>query len=86
VCYNPLMNRRGFMAAIAAGAVVTAEGLWMPGSKLISIPKARPFPHGWIITQESIGDSYYQETSEYRKTIFMMQDRFEQMYYQYPVT
>ena len=33
------MNRRQFIAAIAAGGVVTAEGLWMPGRKLISIPK-----------------------------------------------
>lgn len=28
------------MAAMMAGAVVTAEGLWMPGKKLISIPKS----------------------------------------------
>lgn len=33
-----LMNRRQFMAMLAAGAVVTADGLWMPGRKLISIP------------------------------------------------
>jgi len=36
---NPSMDRRKFLAAMAAGAVVTAEGLWIPGSKLISIPK-----------------------------------------------
>ncbi len=33
------MNRRKFMAAFAAGAIITAEGLWIPGQKLISIPK-----------------------------------------------
>ncbi len=33
------LSRRQFFAAIAAGWVVTAEGLWMPGTKLISIPK-----------------------------------------------
>jgi hypothetical protein len=33
------MDRRKFLAAMAAGAVVTAEGLWIPGQKLISIPK-----------------------------------------------
>jgi hypothetical protein len=33
------MNRRKFLAAMAAGAIVTAEGLWIPGQKLISIPK-----------------------------------------------
>jgi hypothetical protein len=36
------MDRRKFLAAMAAGAVVTAEGLWVPGQKLISIPKRRP--------------------------------------------
>ena len=32
------MNKREFLAAFLAGAVVTAEGLWFPGTKLISIP------------------------------------------------
>jgi hypothetical protein len=32
------MDRRAFLAAMAAGAIVTAEGLWIPGKKLISIP------------------------------------------------
>jgi len=40
------MNRRGFLiAAAAAGGVMTAEGLWWPGSKLISIPKPGPTIH-----------------------------------------
>ena len=33
------MNRRNFLACLAAGGVVTATGMWMPGQKLISIPK-----------------------------------------------
>lgn len=33
------MHRRHFLAALASGAVMTAEGLWVPGKKLISIPK-----------------------------------------------
>lgn len=33
------MNRRAFLAALSAGAVITASGLWIPGQKLISIPK-----------------------------------------------
>lgn len=33
------MNRRKFLAFLAAGGVVTAAGLWMPGQKLISIPR-----------------------------------------------
>lgn len=33
------LSRRQFFAMLAAGWVVTAEGLWMPGTKLISIPK-----------------------------------------------
>jgi hypothetical protein len=39
------MNRRKFLAAMAAGAVVTAEGLWIPGQKLISIPKSLNFDY-----------------------------------------
>jgi len=31
------------MAVMAAGAVITAEGLWMPGTKLISIPSGTVF-------------------------------------------
>ncbi len=34
-----IVNRREFLAALAAGYVVTAEGLWLPGKKVISIPK-----------------------------------------------
>lgn len=37
------MNRRQFMQALMAGAVVTAEGLWMPGAKTISIPSGKVF-------------------------------------------
>ena len=36
----PKLSRRQFMAALLAGGVVTAEGLWMPGTKLISIPES----------------------------------------------
>jgi len=32
------MNRRELFQALAAGAIITAEGLWFPGTKLISIP------------------------------------------------
>lgn len=37
------LSRREFLAAIAAGAIVTAEGLWVPGQKLISIPSRKIF-------------------------------------------
>jgi hypothetical protein len=37
------MNRRKFLTAMAAGAIITAEGLWIPGQKLISIPSGRVF-------------------------------------------
>jgi len=40
------MNRREFMAAIGAGGVVTASGLWMPGEKLISIPSGEVYTGG----------------------------------------
>ena len=38
------MDRRAFLYALAAGVVVTATGLWLPGQKLISIPKLAPDP------------------------------------------
>jgi hypothetical protein len=37
------MNRREFLKRLAAGGVVTAAGLWMPGEKLISIPSRKIF-------------------------------------------
>ena len=40
------MNRRKFLAFLAAGGVVTAAGLWLPGQKLISIPRT---PKGVIV-------------------------------------
>lgn len=36
--------------------VVVGE-LWVP--KLISIPKERPFPHGWLVTEDPVGESLY---------------------------
>ena len=33
------MTRRQFLAVLMAGGVVTAEEIWLPGRKLISIPK-----------------------------------------------
>ena len=38
------VDRRQFLiGALAAGAVMTAEGLWVPGQKLISIPSKKIF-------------------------------------------
>jgi hypothetical protein len=37
------MSRRQFFASLAAGMVVTAEGFWMPGERLISIPSRKIF-------------------------------------------
>jgi len=46
------ISRRQFIGAMAAGAIVTAEGLWVPGQKLISIPSRKIFiPEGrlaWV--------------------------------------
>ena len=33
------MNRRNFLAGLMAGGIVVAGDLWIPGKKLISIPK-----------------------------------------------
>ena len=57
------MNRRKFLAMIAAGGVVTAAGIWMPGQKLISIPKKRGL--AYLVTRETIGENlfgYYPKT------------------------
>jgi hypothetical protein len=48
------MDRRKFLAAMAAGAIVTAEGLWMPGQKLISIPKKFGTPLNVWLTQGDV--------------------------------
>jgi hypothetical protein len=37
------MNRRQFFAGLAAGGIVVAGDLWIPGQKLISIPKKKVF-------------------------------------------
>lgn len=37
------MNRRQLLAGLAAGGVLTASGLWMPGKKLISIPSGKQY-------------------------------------------
>ncbi len=42
------LSRRQFMAAMMAGGVMTAAGLWMPGTKLISIPKRIVVPPGYV--------------------------------------
>lgn len=33
------LTRRQFLAAMMAGGIITADELWLPGRKLISIPK-----------------------------------------------
>ena len=37
------LTRRQFLAAMMAGGVMTAAGLWMPGEKVISIPSRKIF-------------------------------------------
>jgi hypothetical protein len=38
------MTRRGFLASLGAGATLDPErALWVPGAKLISVPRARVF-------------------------------------------
>lgn len=47
------VSRRQFIAAMAAGMVMTAEGLWVPGQKLISIPSRKIFlPAGKLAWME----------------------------------
>ena len=37
------MNRRELLKMLAAGGVMTSAGLWMPGTKVISIPSGKVF-------------------------------------------
>lgn len=37
------MDRRTFLSGLLAGAVATADGLWYPGKKTISIPSKKVF-------------------------------------------
>ena len=60
-----MMNRRKFLAFLAAGGVVTATGLWLPGQKLISIPKKPLFSE--LLTElwsDEILKSWYQSKYE----------------------
>ena len=43
------MNRRKFLAFLAAGGVVTATGLWMPGQKVYTFGKRHYPTHDKII-------------------------------------
>ncbi len=47
-------SRREMLRALALGGAVVAGELWIPGQRLISIPKQWAFPHGWIVTQEIV--------------------------------
>ena len=52
------MNRRQFVAAMLAGGVLTASGLWLPGEKMISIPSHTYFlPKGALAWFD--GDTAY---------------------------
>ena len=44
------MDRRKFLSMLAAGAVVTAEGLWIPGRKSIFLPPRG----GWSSSDEIV--------------------------------
>ena len=60
------MNRRKFLAAMAAGAILTAEGLWIPGAKLISIPKpALHYTFSHIADSLSVLKYYKHSTGTY---------------------
>ena len=48
-------SRREILRAFALGGMFVAGELWIPGRKLISIPKVEPvFPEGWVVAEEII--------------------------------
>jgi hypothetical protein len=44
------MNRRELLQGLMAGGIVVAGELWMPGKKLISIPKTTGLSRKWLVT------------------------------------
>lgn len=44
------MKRRDFFSILTAGAIMTAEGLWVPGKKIISIPN----PPNFMLSESSL--------------------------------
>lgn len=57
------MNRRTFMAMLAAGGIVVGGEIWMPGTKLISIPKGRS-ENFYIDVVEPIWEKYAHDLYE----------------------
>ena len=72
------MDRRTFLAAMAAGAIVTAEGLWIPGQKLISIPKR------FDLSPESL-EEIWIEIDEHDENLFHGPSIVQMIKNQYPL-
>jgi hypothetical protein len=72
------MNRRKFLAFLAAGGVVTATGLWLPGQKLISIPSGKRLDSDYRTYIESwrkLPNGNWLEMLTSEDSIIMQQER-----------
>lgn len=65
------MNRRGFLAALAGAFVVDPErALWVPGKKLISIPKPSNVQSVSVYFYTVNGDSWCLRAGCYGRTLY----------------
>ena len=70
------MDRRTFLAAMAAGAIVTAEGLWIPGQKLISIPRLKP-RFEWVTYGENQVWTRSKMTAKQHQSFVELMERYQ---------
>lgn len=86
------LTRRELFAAMAAGAVVTAAGLWMPGQKTISIPSGKVFKRPMVTISGNgttieipVPDKGFMTVQELYSAIQDKMDDFRMMSFPNPV-
>lgn len=89
------MDRRQLLKGLAAGGLIVAGELWIPGQKLISIPKRGldcAYSLGYIVTRETLESTYYGPSivgllADYHASMRQQLDNmlFPRPAYQYPV-
>lgn len=57
-----ILSRREFMKAAAAGGMVIAGELWIPGKRLISIPETKPivFESDIVLASYDFGQTFFK--------------------------
>lgn len=73
-------SRRDMLRCLALGGAVVAGELWIPGQRLISIPKQLGFPHGWIVSQEIVEDGMCYLPSTLREMTDLQWKQYENVF------